>query len=125
DRSTRVSYKLALTDYVSGDPDGAITVLNQMLRLNDKLPDGYYLLGMCRRDKHQDRAAMAALEKAVSFSPALIAAREELAELYAASGRQLDELEQLQTIAGLDRDHVERQVAIGLAQARAGQADLA
>jgi Flp pilus assembly protein TadD len=83
------------------------------------------MLGMCRRDQHQDQAAVSALERAVSISPAFIAAREELAELYAASGRHADELVQLQTIAGLDRDHVERQVAVGLAQARAGQPDLA
>ena len=55
----------------------------------------------------------------------MIAAREELADLYASSGRRSDELEQLQLIAGLDRDHVERQVAVGLAQARAGHAELA
>ena len=36
-----------------------------------------------------------------------------------------EELEQLQVIAGLDRDHVARQVAIGLAHARAGHWDLA
>jgi tetratricopeptide (TPR) repeat protein len=57
------------------------------------------------------------------MSPGLIAAREELADLYAAQNRRADELDQLQVIAGLDRDHVERQVAVGLAQARAGHAE--
>ena len=39
--------------------------------------------------------------------------------------RHNQELDQLQVIAGLDRDHVARQVAVGLAQARAGHWDLA
>ena len=59
------------------------------------------------------------------LSPGTIAAREELAEAFAALGRRGDELEQLQLLAGLDRDYVERQVAVGLAHARAGHWDLA
>jgi len=39
--------------------------------------------------------------------------------------RRGDELEQLQVLAALDRDHAERQVAVGLAHARAGRWDLA
>jgi len=125
DRSARVEYKLALTHYASGDLDAAVSALGQVLRISDTVADAYYLLGMCLRDARRDREAVQAFEKAVSRSPELIAAREELADLYASSGRRADELEQLQMIAGLDRDHVERQVAVGLAQARAGQAELA
>ena len=40
-----------------------------------------------------------------------------------AQSRRADELDQLQVLAGLDRDHVERQIAVGLAQARAGHAE--
>ena len=61
----------------------------------------------------------------MALSPGLVPAREELADLYGALDRRAEELEQLQVIAGLDRDHVERQVAVGLAQARAGHWDLA
>jgi Flp pilus assembly protein TadD len=61
----------------------------------------------------------------VALSPGLIPAREELADLYAASGRPADELEQLQVLAGLDGAHVERQVAIGMAHARAHRWELA
>ena len=68
--------------------------------------------------------AQRAFEKAVALSPGLIAAREELADLYAARTPARDELEQLQVLAGLDRDHVERQVVVALAQARAGHAEL-
>lgn len=58
------------------------------------------------------------------MSPGLLAAREELADLYGASGRHADEIAQLQTLAGLDA-RVERQIALALAHARAGHADLA
>jgi tetratricopeptide (TPR) repeat protein len=80
---------------------------------------------MCLRDKHRLPEALLSLEHAVALSPALIPAREELADLYGSLDRHADELEQLQVLAGLDRDHVERQVAVGLAEARAGHWDLA
>src|SRR5262249_18322383 len=66
-----------------------------------------------------------ALAKAIALSPGFIPAREELADLYRDLGRRADELEQLQLLAVLDREHVERQVAVGLAHARAGHPDLA
>jgi tetratricopeptide (TPR) repeat protein len=125
DRSSRVSFKLAVTQYAAGDPDAAITVLNAMLRGNDRRADLYYLLGMCRRDRRQEQAALQAWETAVALAPAFIAAREELADMYASRGRRADEIEQLEAIAAVDRDHVERQVAVARAQAQAGQAEAA
>ena len=70
-------------------------------------------------------AEIKALEKAVAMSPGLVPAREELADLYGDLERHGQELDQLQVIGGLDRSHVARQVAIGMAQARAGHWDLA
>jgi tetratricopeptide (TPR) repeat protein len=125
DRSARVSYKLALSRYRDGDLDAALEAVNQTVRLDDRMADAYYLLGMCLREKHRMSEALSPLEKAVALSPGLIAAREELAEVLAALNRRGDELEQLQVLAVLDRDHVERQVAVGLAHARAGHWDLA
>ena len=125
DRSARVSYKLALARYRDGNIDGALTALAQTIRLNDRAADTYYLLGLCLREKRRPADAEQALEKAVALSPGFIAARDELADLYSGLGRRADEFEQLQVIAGLDREHVERQVAVGLAHARAGHADLA
>jgi len=125
DRSARVSYKLALSRYRDGDVEGALAAVNQSVRLDDRMADAYYLLGICLREKRRMSDALPALEKAVALSPGLIAAREELADVFAALGRRGDELEQLQLLAGLDRDHVERQVAVGLAHARAGHWDLA
>jgi tetratricopeptide (TPR) repeat protein len=125
DRSARVSYKLALAQYRDGRIDAALASLGQVVRLDGRMADAYYLQGICLREKRQMPAAVKALETAVSLSPGLIPAREELADLYRALGRRQDELEQLQLLAGLDREHVERQVAIALAHARAGHGDLA
>ncbi len=125
DRSARVSYKLALSRYRDGDIEAALTAANQTVRLDDRMADAYYLLGVCLRERRRLSDALPAFEKAVTLSPGLIAAREELADIFAALNRRGDELEQLQVLAGLDRDRVERQVAIGLAHARAGHWDLA
>jgi tetratricopeptide (TPR) repeat protein len=89
------------------------------------MADAHYLRGLCLRQKRRIPEAVKAFETAVSLSAGLIPAREELADLYAGLGRRQDELEQLQLLAGLDREHIERQVAIGLAHARAGHGDLA
>jgi tetratricopeptide (TPR) repeat protein len=125
DRSEQVAYRLALARYRDGDIDAALAALAHTLRLNDRLPDAYYLLGLCLRGKQQLPDAVKAFETAVSRSPGMIPAREELAELYRSLGRHADELEQLQYIALLDRTNAERQVAVGLAQARAGHGELA
>jgi tetratricopeptide (TPR) repeat protein len=125
DRSARVAYKLALARYRDRNPEVAVSALAIALRLDAKLPDAYYLLGICLRDLNRLPDAAHAFERAVALSAGMTAAREELADVYGALGRRADALEQLQLLAGLDRDHVERQVALGLAQARAGQADLA
>jgi tetratricopeptide (TPR) repeat protein len=125
DRSEHVAYRLALARYRDGDIDAALTALAQALRLNDRLPDPYYLLGLCLRDKRRLPEAVKAFETAVTRAPAMVPAREELAELYRSLGRSTDELEQLQYIALLDRANAERQVALGLAQARTGHGELA
>ena len=125
DRSAAVSYKLALARYRSGDIDAALTSLGVTLRLNDRLPDAAYLLGLCYRDTRRTVEALAAFERAIALAPGHIPAREELADLYGSTGRHAKAIEQLQAIAGLDRDHVERLVALGLAQARAGHEEVA
>ena len=124
DRSARVSYKLALARYQAGDMDQALMAVNQAIRLSDSA-DAYFLLGLCLRDRRRVADAQQALAKAIALSPGFIPAREELADLYRDLGRRADELEQLQVLAVLDRERVERQVAVGLAHARAGHPDLA
>ena len=125
DRSARVTYKMALARYRDRDVDAAIPSLKEAVRLDDKLADAQYLLGVCLREKRRVPDALRALEQAVTLAPGMIPAREELADLYGSLDRHGDALEQLQMIAGLDRDHVARQVAIGLAHARAGHWDMA
>ena len=125
DRSSRVGYKLALARYRDGDADGAIAALKDTVRIDESMADAHYLLGVCLRELGRLPDALQALEKAAALSPGMVPAREELADLYGALNRHNQELDQLQVIAGLDRDHVARQVAVGLAQARAGHWDLA
>ena len=125
DRSQAVNRKLALARYRDGNIDGAVTALEQTAKLGALLTDDYYLLGICLREKGQLKTAVDAFEKAVALSPGSIPAREELADLYAAAGRQADHLDQLQTLAGLDPQRAERKTALALAHAAAGQIDLA
>ena len=125
DRSARVNYRLALSRYRERDTDAALTALREAVRLDDRMADAHYLLGVCLRDKHNAPDALRAFERAVALEPGVIPAREELADLYGEMGRGAEELEQLQVLAGLDRDHAARQVAVGMAHARTGHWDLA
>jgi tetratricopeptide (TPR) repeat protein len=125
DRSPRVSYRLALARYRQRDIDGAIAALTDSIRLDDRVADAHYLLGLCLRERKRPNDAVRAFERAVALEPGMVAAREELADLYDAHDRTPEEIEQLQLLAGLDRDRVSRWVAIALAHARAGHWDLA
>jgi tetratricopeptide (TPR) repeat protein len=128
DRSPRVSYKTALARYRVGDAaniETALKALGQTVRLDDRMADAYYMMGLAFEQLHRLPEALGALEHAVSMAPGSIPAREELADLYGRLERRHDELEQLQTLAGLDRSHVERDVAVALAHARARHWDLA
>ena len=125
ERSVEVTYKLALTRYRQGLIALSLAALTQTIRLNDQFPNAHYLLGVCLRDQGRFEEAIGAFEKAVALSYGLIPAREELADLYGTLGRDADHLEQLQALVLLDRSHAERQVALGLAQARSGHRELA
>jgi tetratricopeptide (TPR) repeat protein len=124
ERAPLVFYKLGLAYYRDRNPDAALAALGQALRLDDRLAEAYYLRGLCLRDRrarNDTGAAIVAFEKAVERAPTLIAAREELADLYAAAGRHNDAIEQLERIAAADAGRPERQVAVGLAHARAAR----
>jgi tetratricopeptide (TPR) repeat protein len=125
DRLARVHFKLALARYRAGEIGTAINLLTRTSPPNEMTAESYYLLGLCLRDSHRTTDAQRAFERAVSLSPALAAAREELADLYAAQNKRADELDQLQVLASFDHDHVERQLALALAQARAGRTESA
>ncbi len=125
DRSAQVDYKLALARYRAGDLSGTLDALRRTVAVDAHLADAYYLMGVCLRDSGRPADAVKPLDRAIALAPDLVPAREELADLYGTLDRRTDQLEQLQIIAGLDRDHVERQIAVGLAYARAGDPDLA
>ena len=122
DRLTRIDYKLAIARYRAGDARGAITAIAPTSQHADATADMHYLLGLAYRDAGRPADAERSLERAIAMSPGLIAAREELADLYAARGRRADVLDQLQLMAGLDRN-VERQVVVALALAKAGRTE--
>jgi tetratricopeptide (TPR) repeat protein len=125
DQSASVSYKLALAQYRMGDLDAALATLASTLSLSDGSADAHYLMGLCLRDRGRTSEAIDAFQRAVAVAPGHIPAREELADMYGSTQRRTEEIEQLQMIASLDREHVERQVWLGLAQARAGQEEVA
>jgi tetratricopeptide (TPR) repeat protein len=115
-------YKLALARYRAGAPQTAIDPLRRAVAQNDNFAEAWYLLGLVLRDTQATAEALAALEHAVRVAPTLSAAREELADLYRAAGRPVDELTQLQALASLDPG-LPRDVAIALAEARHGDED--
>jgi tetratricopeptide (TPR) repeat protein len=120
-----VQYKLGLALYRSGDASAAIAPLREAVALDQRLAEAHYVLGLCLKQQNAPAEAARAFEQALGVSPALFAAREELAGLYADAGRMPEAIEQLEAIAALEPDRPERQAAIGLAQARAGHPDLA
>jgi tetratricopeptide (TPR) repeat protein len=87
---------------------------------NDSLAEAHYLMGLVYRDMQRPDDAIGSLDRAVRLSPGLVAAREELADLYRARGRPVEEMSQLQALSALD-DLTDRTVDIALAQARQGQ----
>ncbi|MGE3956080.1 MAG: tetratricopeptide repeat protein [Vicinamibacterales bacterium] len=125
ERSALIRYKLALARYRDGTVAIALDDARAATALDDGLADAHYLVGLCLRDQGRLDESIAALKRAVERAPGFVPAREELADLFAATGRYPDQLGQLQVLAGLDTRRAERQVAIGLAQARSGKADLA
>lgn len=125
DRSARVAYKVALARYRDGNIDEALRGVTTALSLDTNSADEDYLQGLCLRERRRIDEALRAFSRAVTLAPAMIAAHEELAGLYRSLGRTADEIDQLQTLAALDRNSVERQIALGLAHQRAGHGDLA
>jgi tetratricopeptide (TPR) repeat protein len=124
DRSPRVLYKLALAQYSAGRAPAAVRSLQQAIAIDDRFAEAFYLLGLCFRDMQKPRQSLQALETAVRMAPAMVHAREELADVYGRFARRDDRLAQLEIVAELDPGPG-RQVTLGLAYARAGQFDRA
>ena len=124
DRSARVQYKLGLARYRTRQVAAAVTALQSAIALDEKFAEAHYLLGLCYRDQQKPAASIAALERSLALAPALIDAREELADLLGQLGRSDDRIEQLQALLYFD-PAPSREVALGLAYARAGRHDTA
>lgn len=122
-RAPRVLYKLAFARYNARHIDDALEALGQLLAIDDHFAEAYYLLGLCERDAQHPDAARAALEHAITLQPALLHAREQLADLDAVTGRTEDRVGQLKALAGVDPGP-SREVALGLEYARTGQPEL-
>lgn len=117
---TDLLYRLALARFKAGSSAGAIDPLKSVVAQDPTSADAHYLLGLVRRDAGDMAGAITALEAAVSLAPDSIPVREELAEVYAQTGRGVDEMTQLHALASRDKD-VGRQLMIAKAEARGGQ----
>jgi tetratricopeptide (TPR) repeat protein len=124
DRSTRILYKLALSHYSARRPERAIAALQKAVAIDDRFAEAYYLLGLCYRDTQNRDGALGALQTSVTLAPAMVHAREELADLYGRMGKTEERLRQLEALLSLDPGP-RRQVALGLAYVRAGEFDRA
>jgi len=123
-RAPRVLYKLAYAKFNERQPQEAVTALRAAIAQDEHFAEAYYLLGLCERDAQRPDAARAALQKSIALQPALLHAREQLADLDAATGHAEDRLEQLKALTALDPGP-SREVTLGLEYARAGQPELA
>ena len=123
DEDPAILYRLALARYRAGTPGAAILPLERAVARHPSSGASNYLLGLIYRDTNNTARAIQSIEAALAIQPDLTPAREELADLYRAEGRGVDEMVQLQILA---RDgKPARKVAIGLAEARHGQIDAA
>ncbi|MBA3295754.1 MAG: tetratricopeptide repeat protein, partial [Acidobacteria bacterium] len=124
DRSPRLLYKSALASFYLGEVSVSITALKKALAIDDRFAEGHYLLGVCLREAQQSAEAVKSLQRAVALQPALLQAREELADLYGRMGRNEERTRQLEALAALDPRSF-REVTLGLGYARGGQLDRA
>jgi tetratricopeptide (TPR) repeat protein len=124
DRSPRVLYKLGLSRYKAGQSALAIEALKKAIAIDDRFAEAHYLMGLCQRSAQQPSEALASLRRAISLSPTMFHAREELADLYTRLNRPDDSIAELEVLNALDPGPA-RAVTLGLAYARAGQADRA
>ena len=124
DRSSRVLYKLAYARYNDGHAPDALEPLQRAIALDDRFAEAYYLLGLCQRDAQHPDLARRALEQSIALQPAMLHAREELADLYGSLGRTDARLAQLEALAALD-PRASRDIALGNAYADAGQPERA
>ena len=122
DEDAGLLYALALARYRAGNPAAARDPLRRAIARQPTMAEAHYLIGLVYRDSQDMEGATASLEQAVRLKPTLVAAREELADLYAVANRPVDEMRHLQALTALD-NRTSRRIAIALAEARHQQFD--
>lgn len=122
--SAALAYRAGYGRYRAGQIAQAIEPLRRAVA---QAPDAglmHHALGLALRDSGDSRGARAAFEHAIAVAPALLAAREALAELVAREGDAAEHLRHLETLAALDPT-ASRHIAVALAAARSGRTDRA
>ena len=90
---------------------------SKALAIDESFAEAHYLMGLCQRDAQQPADAVASFLRAIALAPTLIAAREELADLYGRLGRTESWIAQLEALRALDPKPA-RDVSLGLAYSR-------
>ena len=83
-------------------PTLGIEALQKAVAIDEGFAEAYYLMGLCQRDAQQPAQALVSLRKAIALAPALLQAREELADLYGRLGRTEEWITQLEALRALD-----------------------
>jgi tetratricopeptide (TPR) repeat protein len=120
DRSPGVLYKLGLARLLAGRLGDAADALARAVALDNRFVEGHYLLGICLRDLQRPLDAQRSLERAVALAPSSVAAREQLAGLYAAAGNRAGMIRQLDALYEAD-PRAGRQIALAGAYAQMNQ----
>jgi tetratricopeptide (TPR) repeat protein len=123
-RAPRVLYKFAVARYHGGYTAEAIDALQRATAIDDTFAEAYSLLGLCHRRAQHAVPARDALLRAIKLQPTLLAAREELADLFGALGRADLRVKELGALSALDPGPA-REAALGLALAQSGQPERA
>jgi len=98
--------------------------LRGAIRLDARFAEAHYVLGLSLRAARKPEEAVRSLERSVALDPALLSAREDLADLYGALRRPQARLTQLEALAALQPGGA-RERLLGLGYARAGQLERA
>ncbi len=117
DTDARLLYVLALARYRTGALPAARDAARRAVARDATFAPAHYLAGLLAHDLQDPREAVGALEHAVRLQPSLLAAREELASVYAELHRFPDEAAQLRALASLD-PQLDRYLALAMAQVR-------
>jgi tetratricopeptide (TPR) repeat protein len=121
DLSPRVLYKLGVSRHLAGHDTAALDALTRASQLDGRFAEAHYMLGVCFRALDRPREAEDAFKRALALAPALIAAREQLADVYGSQGRRTSRIAELDRLLTADPGPA-RQIALALAHASVGDA---